>query len=958
MRGYHRRARGFEPRLIGAILLVGALLAIGLPMGTLSLTSPSAHAVPRGFLLRSSGTGPCAGPAVSSGYLGRVADAGGGASAPPLANQSVVLSYRYTQTFHPSGGGASQYLCVSTLADGLTGPTGSFSITASVSGPFCSKPYGCWNYSGPYGPASLSLGSGALPAGFFENETTSNGTFTLTRVIALENASISPNGFLTVSVNAPTVVSAKGLSGLGTPSPANLSFAWSLTGVGWRSLAGNGAPTFPVEAVSTSNVATVEVWVNGSYGGLTFHAPPVSLLLTAASTLITSGSASPTSVDTGVDATFSWTGTGADGYPYWATLGPGLGAAQVRAACLNHSIAGGLRQFDCSVIYAYSAGGSAQPFATLANPFSSANYTFAPITVSRGLGVTVGPDPGLQYAGVPILFTVGVNGGSGTAPYGPACFSDGIGATVCNATAAPPWKFSITYPQTGRYQARIYVADSGGTNYTMSLPVTISSRPGLGTINLSQSEVDVGGVVTATAEVRGGALPISYWWNTTAPTRTVGGGGLSSDGPVGVSFHASTVPVNSLLNLTIVDALGTRFSASVRVFVVSTNATRILLNEPPNATAAAGTPIRLSFEAVDALQEAVPGYNGSFSILPRLADYTGVWVNASGSTSVQEAGGIFGVLGSAWTYGFLNLTFTDRAVGIFNLSFNAAGSVQGPSPMRIQVGPYVADEHLSRIDVARPGDRENSTLYEIRDRFGNPVTDGWVLVRSVFGATVTDLHSTIRPSGTGSVVWVNYSAGGSGAGTVYVLSESNQSLLSPIAVPALADAPLGQFAYAAVLGLGMAAVVGAAVIARRRRAASAENQDPDSDSAVEDGLKRLAEGRAHVLERVPLERAVDLDHIAGGWTGPPPDAAELAEWVGSLVSEGILKPSIGPEGRPMFVRLPAAAPAPPLRVEVDAMALDAALERQRLESTRSDEGPTGSDEPSDGYDPGSRPTRS
>ena len=387
------------------------------------------------------------------------------------------------------------------------------------------------------GPASLSLEGNALPSGYYLNISVSNGSYTLARVLALERVVLSPAGFTTVSVDAPTVVAAAPRSGQGTPSPANLSFAWSISGTGWQVLSSENTSSVTVEPLSTTYVATVEVWANGTYGGATLHAPPVSVLLTAATTAIQTGAVEPTSVDEGVPASFTWSGTGAEGYPYTASLKPGFALPAVGASCSNRSISGGLLEFECTALYTYPERGVAQPFATLSNAYSGANYSFSPITVSATLVIGVTPIPAVEYAGVPIDFAVKVESGSGSAPYGPACLSDGIGHTSCQRTPGQPWMFPVTYPFVGQYRAEATVADSGGANYTDLIPVTIVHSLSLGEITLPRFDFPQGGNVSAYDQVFGGAFPLNYWWNTSTAS-TVGRGTNGSDGNLSITFPA------------------------------------------------------------------------------------------------------------------------------------------------------------------------------------------------------------------------------------------------------------------------------------------------------------------------------------------------------------------------------------------------------------------------------------
>jgi hypothetical protein len=915
----------------GATALAGALFATALLIALPGAPAPRPVAIPQPF----ASTSPCPGSSVSSSVAGQVADAPSGSSAPPIANQSVLVGYRVTQTFHPQAGGTPSYSCLSDQIQLSTGSTGDFNGSLTIEGTYCERPIGCWNFSGPYGPVTVGLGSGALPAGYFLDASRSGTAYVLTRVLALDSAAIDPSDLVTVSVDAPTIVAATGLSGIGSPSPATLSYGWSVQGSGWRTLSPLGGPNVTVEALSTAFVATVTAWVNGTYGGATLHAGPTSVLLTAAATQIQSGAARPTSVDVGIPATFSFSGTGAPGYVYQPTIDPGLGLPAIPADCTNHSISGDLLQFDCSSIYEYPITGSAQPFGTLSNPFSAANYSFAPVTVSAGLVVTTGPASALAYAGGTVDFTVAIASGTGTPPYGPACLTDGIGATSCQSAGGPPWTFAFLYPQAGAFGARASVADSGGTNYTAEIPVTIAERPTLSAVSLGSYQYPEGGNVSAVATLTAGAFPISYWWNTSCPESNVGSGTiLSAPPPLTIEFPAPSIgPCN--LTFTAVDALGTHLSESAPFRVVSTEASAILLDGAPSANTTAGRPVGLDLEAVDVLGGPVPGFNGSVAINLSTTDGP-AWVNASLTGPAQGANGLFVVNGSAWRSGYLNLTVAEGLAGVVNITVRPSAGPTGPAPIRIVVLPDIAHERLTHPDPVRAGERDNATRYEISDPFGNPVPGGWVLVRSIFGGLVTNVTSPIEGGPSGSFVWVNYTAPSSGSGVVYVLSESGEALLPPISVPALPANALELELAVAAAGIAVGALAFAVAVVRRRRSASVGAGPPDDGAEVEDGLKRLAEGRGHVLDRVPFDTPVDLDHVALGWIGTPPDAAELAEWVGSLVAEGALKASIGPGGRPMFVRVrPAEAPRAP-RVEVDSMALDAALERARFESDHPD----------------------
>jgi hypothetical protein len=212
-----------------------------------------------------------------------------------------------------------------------------------------------------------------------------------------------------------------------------------------------------------------------------------------------------------------------------------------------------------------------------------------------------------------------------------------------------------------------------------------------------------------------------------------------------------------------------------------------------------------------------------------------------------------------------------------------------------------------------------------------------VIVETAIGAIRSTVDSPIHDGAAGPTVWVNFSATEPGSGVVTVLSETNRSLLMVRILGPPAGPGISPGEELALVGAALGAVLAAGAVAARRRrsAASAAPAAPDDP---DEPFRRLAEGRSHVLSRLAPDRDTDLDGVAAGFPGPPPDAAELAEWIGTLVTEGLVRPSVGPDGRPRFrLAKPDDRPVGP-RVEVDPLALDAALARRDLDAADADDG--------------------
>jgi hypothetical protein len=738
-------------------------------------------------------------------------------------------------------------------------------------------------------------------------------------VAALNSVTTTPVGFGTYSVGAPVPVRANALDGAGNASVANVSYVWRLSGTDWSVNGSSDAATLDVADHGDASTATATVWVNGSFNGTPIALPAVSVYLSAVETASTGSSLSPGALDVGTAAAVTLNATGAFGYTYRATLSPGDGAAPLATTCSSVDGPGGVANVVCDFTLRYSEPGNPQPSAFVTNGYSPAEFAFPVVPVSSALSVLAGPDPDRAYLGDPVTVQVAAAARTGTAPYGPACLVSGDGRYFCDTAPGPDWTISVSYAYLGSYDATVTVADAAGTNLTVPLLVEIVDQPQITRLSLNRTVVARGGPVTASASVTGGAFPLDYWWNVSDPASTLASGEVDSDTIPPVSFVSGFIASNETVMLTVVDALGT-VVANTTTLTIERPAVGVALRSPQtNGSTEAGSPLALSIVAVDASGSVVDGFAGAVTLA--LSSGCGpTWVNDSAGP-VNGTSGTYALGAAAWSRVGLNVTVTPTEVGTCGVAATTPAFSAGTA-LAFPVDADAGHLHLVRPEVVRSHPGDNATLYTVLDRFGNPDPSGFLIVETRFGATLTEVDSAIRVGpGGAALVWVNYSSPGPG-GTLTVLGESGVAVLGPIAIPGLpASSAVPTWAW---FGLGalLAVVSVVAVVRFRRRGAAAVEETPGDP---DEPLRRLAEGRAHVLARLREHDGADLDTIAAGFPGPPPDAAELAEWVGTLVTEGLVEPSVGTDGRPRFrLTNPEPAPSPP-RVEVDTAALDAAL---------------------------------
>ncbi len=906
---------------------LGLLLAVGLVVAPVIATTPSgALAAPLGPLPAAL----CAGATTPTSFTGSLRVDGGGTAPPSVANRTLELSYWIDLNFTPRNG-SSILSCNSEHVLVTTDSLGGFSVAASVPTSSCNSA-SCSVYSGPFGPLVLSVPNG-VPAGYFFTQSITGSQVGVAFVAALASTRLVPSSRVTLSTDAPTIVHAYPTAGNGAASPATVGFDWRIVGTGWT-LNGSGTANVTIEAIDGALPGSLTVWTNGSYNGTAESAPPVTLDLAAAPTTTSGGSVVPTSLDVGDPATFTVTGQGAGGYAYHADVSPGLGVPQAVAACTTSVVAGGLVALSCSTSVVYDSAGIATPTANLTNGFSSDFRAFAPVTVAPALGLTITPATAVAYVGATVPVTVAVDTATGTSPRGPACLWPGTGWSYCVAGPGPSYPFSVAYGTAGPYEGRATIADASGANATTMFSARIFERPNLSLLVASTNSLGVAESATVVASIEGGALPLTYWWNASAPAGTLFEGTATADGSIVLHFVAHVSGLTTL-NLTVVDALGTRVSSGTRISVSAGPAVGLRVAASVGSPVA-GHPVPLAWTAVDAVGEVVDDWAKPVSLVlspapGSSASMPATRVNLSGALVVAAADGSYPVPSTAWSAGTLRLAIAFDGAGAFVASLRGGPTLApgATSSTLLLVGPDTGNLVLFHPSVAIAGLRTNQTLWQISDEFGDALLGGWIRVQTTIDGVPSSTASRIHASaGAMSSVWVNYSVPDGVAATISVLSDPEPTLLLTIAIPGPSPSSVLPTAWLLV-ALGAAIAAGAAfgLWQRSRRPAFPDASTPLDAAATEEELRRWAEGRAHVLQRASTERGATLDELAQGFVGRPPRPEEMTDWVASLVAEGSVRTVLGDDGRSRFLKVHG-DDAAPLRVQLDDRALADALDRR------------------------------
>lgn len=898
------------------MLLVALLLGT---VGGLSGTAARPSAVP----------GPRSAPPCGSGNLpttvnGSLAVLGN--LTPVPSSSGVDLTFTYTLLTASTTGGSTSYSCGTSSVSLTTGSGGRFyGSTNALLNSYIGSTY--YAQSGPYAPARLTL-SEAPPDGYYLNGTFSDPFSHLYLIAALDHLAIEPARSPTVSVEAPLLLSASARDGDERPSPARITYQWSVSGAGWT-LSNQSGPTTTLEATEGASPAVVTLDANGTFGGNHLPDRTSTMAADAIATTLSATTVSATRLDVGAPTTFDVVGTGAAGYDYVVTLLPGLSNAAEVAACPGVAVPGGLLRLACAVSLTYPEAGTAAPVGYLSNGYSNGSAGFPDVIVAPTVMPEVAPDPILAYAGDPVTVTGSVAGGTGTAPFGPVCLTDGNGGIQCAPAPGPSWSFSLEYPRPGNYRAEFTVLDDAGVNATEAVPVSIGLRPVLGALVAASSDPPPGAPDWLRADLTGGIAPYDFWFNESGPVSTVLAGVFLRNGEVGGNLSLP-VPGPQVITFTVVDALGTHVASELLLEVSVGTALGLDWSVGgPNTTMSAGRPQAFALEAVGEGTDRVTDF-GAWANLTVLAEPIGpFYLNGSIRGALPRGPpATYTFRPGDWESGYLNFTLTLLRSGAYYLNLASilpvAGTLNGT--FLVEVLPQLQALRLIDPTVALPGTRTNDTLWGLVDPFGNPALPGELYIIEEFGGGNDTVPAPVRTNATAASVWINYSAPEAGPGILLVVSAYGERLFGPVAIPALppAASPIGPQVLLVAGGIGGAAVLAIAVVRRRRRLDTARPAPPVEVEPEE--LRRQAEGRDRLLLRIRTDGPLDLEAVLSGTPEFRPDRAEAAEWLTSLLTEGLVHAPVGPEGIPRFTAAPArpAVPAPP-RVHIDSAALDRAL---------------------------------
>jgi hypothetical protein len=897
--------------LVGMITLPAPARALGGAPGALSFLTPGS---------------PCPGSLDPISFTGRLGIEGGPLSSTSAANVTVNLSYHYLFN-DTTKSGRTTFTCRAGSVETVTAADGRFALNASLPADFCTSTE-CASYTGPFG-ALLFGAPPSPPAGYYLKVNRTGSDVALSFVEALSAVTLTPGGRLTVSTGAPAKVVAATVAADGSPSPASLHDAWQLTGAGWTFTTTPVGLNATVQAPGTSGPASLSLTVNGSFQGTPVSLPAVTLGLTAVTTSIDWGSLSPTSLDAGSAGVVAISGSGSAGYVYTAEVTPGPGPASQPLACTTNATPGGTVAVLCEGSAIFAVRGSTVPVATLTNGYSKAVHAFPTISVAAGLGFTVNPDPAAAYTGSIVGYDLTVAGGTGTAPFGPACLTLGDGVARCALAPGPSWRFDLPAPPDGTWIGAATVTDAGGANVSVPVTTTVVERPSLSAL-LPASNLGTAGVpIPVRALLTGGRLPADYWWNLSQPATTVASGTVSADGLLAINvtpFMSGEI----VLTLTVRDGLGTTVANATTFSIAPGPATRLSAEAVTGNATAAGVPVAINLIATNVLGDRLPAFAVAVNVTvsgPSGAAGAAVGVNGSaGASFLLGSGGRLALPSSGWVAGRLNLTFASTVAGRWFVVFATAGGTTGG--LVVDVSADLDHLTLTHPYVAHPGARTNATLYTIGDRYGNALRSGFVLVKTLFGGQLTIDQVPLLIAHGLSTVWVNYSAPSGLGGTVEVESQPGGRLLLHVDIPSGSSPPLTPVVMAGIALLAI--VVGttgavAFVVGRRRTVTGTAPAE-----VAEGELERLAGGRARILTELEHGRTLTLEELRAGLGLMDPSDGEIAEWVGSLVAEGSVAARSTDSGRTVFAAVPHEEPTSP-RVELDPEALDRALEAREVE---------------------------
>ncbi len=929
-----RRARPDAGR--GVATTVGAGWAVGTAVAVMLLAGAGGFAVTGAqaavgsqALPASAPTGTCSYALPTAGIQGVLSVEGG-----PLASEGgdrVPLTYSYGVAYTNRSAGGGPVVaegCLELEGNVTTAANGSFAFDPALPATNCtvSNPSElCTTYTGTYGPVPIGPADG-VPAGYALSVSGSTGPIAVTLVYELASVRIdSGAATLTTSVDAPTTLNASVWAANGSASDLSPTYTWLLNGSGWFVDGGLRGPSLVLTAVAGASVATATVLAGAVADNLSLAPVEASVDLVAVPTQVLQGETNRTALDVGDPMEVLLTAIGAAGFPYSATVQPGLGAANITTACAPGAPDDGSVTVTCQANVAYPGAGVAQPTATVTNGYSAAGWTFPDVVVSPTPELEIAPTAPAGYVFTAIPITVTAVNGTGTAPYAEACVVLPNVSSACRASPGPSWSFVLVVPRAGNFSATASAVDAEGQNATVQFPITVDPRLSVGTLVPIGGNATVGVPLELSANVSGGFAPFRYWWNVSGYDGPLLTGVLAADGPLTASW-APTAVAGLDVTVTVVDARGALASSTLAIAVGPAPAERVVpVAGPPADDLIVGDPVPLSWAAFDPSGSPDPSFDAPGVLeLRSPAGAFDAWANASGVGALTPLGNdSFGIPSSGWVGGYLNLSIAIAAATGVEVELVGPGLPGPVSPINLTFQPDRDHLRLFDPEVLRAGGRSNATLWRAEDRYGNPVPGARLAIDlSAGGARDVVGVVAIPLPGGGSGVWINVSAPSAAGGVVTVFDAAGDEVLGPLAFPpAPSGASLGPAidALAAVAPAGTAGAAAFAVVRRRRRQRRA--------APAEEELRGLAEGRARAVELIGGAGALDLAGLEAAWGGSPPPA--LADWVASLVADGTLRATIGNDGRPRFCL----APGPPSRprVTVDEAALDRTLQRQRDE---------------------------
>jgi hypothetical protein len=395
------------------------------------------------------------------------------------------------------------------------------------------------------------------------------------------------------------------------------------------------------------------------------------------------------------------------------------------------------------------------------------------------------------------------------------------------------------------------------------------------------------------------------------------------------------------VTLTILDGLGTSAQQQIVLSVVPGPVVSLVSNQ--NTTASnviAGLPENFSWYAVDLNERRVTSFGEKVTLaFDRSIPSSNFSVYTSAGLAVPEDSVTnFTLRTTDWQNGTLAFSITTTVAGTYTFTVIGPTSLSAPGNRIVwSVTPDFNHLVLFGRSTIISTTSLNATRYNITDRFGNALSNGFLIVQTQIAGTVSNLSSPIEQGTGGSFVWVNYTVPHDTRGELLVINPANGlTLLGPLPIGSgpprstvvSNNAVTNLYFDGFILAI---AAIGGFLVAQRFRARRRPGGAISSDLEDELAMKRLADGRAHLLALGRVRGSFDLAEATASWPENPPSSAELAEWTEALVSEGLLRAEAGPDGKSRFVLTPAAFEEDddaPLPVEVDPELFEEALARR------------------------------